>query len=230
MAGTVTFAKFKQQLKFEFGERTDLSSHADLGNLYGEWVNTAYLTLTTTDSIQGVRGHLYFPELMTEDTSQSTADGTKTLNTPSDTVYIEGIWDTTNDLVMDQIGWHQYKSYLGRGDSDSRGKPTEWIRRESYLFLHPTPDDVYACTIYYKKTPTVLTGVAVTEIGPEWDEAILKLAVVQGLMKLKRYEEAAIEKKGWVQLMYGLVGMYDIERRDRVNQIRINIYDRDYSF
>ena len=228
--GTETFASFKQLLKFELGERTDLSSHSDLGDIYGRWINLAYLTFTTTDKIQGVRGHLYFPELMTEDTSQSTADGTKTLNTPTGTVYIEGVWDTTNDVELENIGWAEYKSYTGKSDSNARSKPTEWTRRDDYLYLYPTPDATYACTIYYKKKPTALTGTNTTEIGSEWDEAILKLAVIFGLTKLKRYDEAAIEKKAWTQMMYGLVGMYDKERRDRNKQMRINTYDRNYSF
>ena len=158
MAGVDTFAVLKNKLKFELGERTDLSSHTDLSNLYGRWINVAYLTLTTSDSIQGVWGHLYLPELMTEDTSQSTSDGGQTLDMPSDAVYIEGVHDTTNDVELDRISWAEYKSYTGRSDSDSENKPTEWTRRTTYLYLYPTPDAVYACTIYYKKRPTALTG------------------------------------------------------------------------
>ena len=228
--GTETFATFRQQLKWELGERTDLSSHSDLGDLYGKWINLAYLTLTTTDSIQGVRGHLYFPELHVSDATQSTADGTAYISVTSGAVYVEGITDTTNDVEMENISWSEYKSYTGRADTDAEGKPTEWTRRGSYLYLYPTPDAVYACTIYYKKKPTVLTGVAATEIGAEWDEAILKLAVIFGLTKLKRYEEAIVEKKVWTEMMYGLVGMYNREKHDRSRDVGINASARNYSF
>jgi len=228
--GTETFKTLREQIKFELGERTDLSTHTDLGDLYGKWINLAYLTITTTDSIQGVRGHLYFPELMVEDTTQSTADGTQTLTTPTDAIYIEGICDTTNDIELENISWTEYKSYTGRNDSNAEAKPTEWTRRGSSLYLYPTPDATYACTIYYKKKPAVLTGTNATVIGAEWDEAILKLAVIFGLTKLKRYEEAAIEKKAWTQYMYGLVGMYDKEKKDRDKQLRIHVYDRNYNF
>ncbi|KKL53454.1 hypothetical protein LCGC14_2275280 [marine sediment metagenome] len=230
--GTVTFDKFVLQTKFELGERTDLSSHSDLGDLYEDWINMSYLTLTTSMKIKGVEGQLYFPELFTDDTSQSTTDGQAYINVPSDAVYIEGVWDTTNDIELENISWAEYKERTGRADSNAETKPTEWTRRGAKtggLYLHSTPDAIYAMTIYYYKTPTVLTGSAVTEIGPEWDEAILKHAVVTGLMKLKRYEEAAIEYKGWIQLMYGLMGMYDRERRDREEQLRIHVRDRSRS-
>lgn len=228
--GDYSFVTFKQMLKFEIGERTDLLAHSDLGDLYGRWINLAYLTLSTSMKIIGVEGQLYFPELFTEDTSQSTADGTKTLNTPSDAIYIEGVWDTTNDIELTNISWAEYKERSGRSDSNAETKPTEWTRRGTYLYLHSTPDSIYACTIYYKKKPTVLSDDDdVTVLGEEWDEAILKHAVVTGLMKLKRYDEAAIEYKGWIKLMYGLVGMYDRERRDREEQLKIHVRDRSRS-
>ena len=229
--GEVTFSEFKNYLKFELGERTDLSSWGDLGNLYGKWINLSYLTISTSTNIPGIKNQLYFPELHTNDATQSTADGTKTLNTPSDAIYVEGIWDTTNDVELRNISWPEYKERSGRSNADARAKPTEWTRRGSYLYLHSTPDDIYACTIYYKKKPAVLSADDdVTILGKEWDEAILKLGVVDGLAKLKRYEESAIEKKSWQQLMYGLLGMYDKERRDREEQLRINVRDRNYKF
>jgi len=228
--GTEIFDSLKKLLKFELGERTDLSTHTDLGDMYGKWINSAYLTLTTTDSIKGVRGHLYFPELHTSDATQSTSDGTAYIDVPTGTVYIEGVWDTTNDVGLENISWREYKSYTGRSDSNAENKPTEWVRRGSYIYLYPTPDATYACTVYYKKKPTVLTSSNATEIGAEWDEPILKLAVIFGLMKLKRYEEAAIEKKAWTEMMYGLVGMYNKEKHDRNRTGRINASSRNYSF
>ena len=228
--GTTTFSEFKDQLKFELGERTDLSSHSTLGDLYGDWIDLGYLTLVTSNDIQGVKRSLYFPELFTEDTSQSTADGTATVNKPTDALYVEGVIDTTSDFEMENISWKEYKGYTGRSNSDSRATPREWTRRGDLIYMHPTPDAVYAITIYYYKRPAVLTGTDVTAIGKEWDEAVLKLSVVFGLMKLKRYEEAAVEKKAWIQLLEGITGMYDKERRDRDRQLRVNVYDRNYRF
>ena len=63
--GEVTFAEFKNLLKFELGERTDLSSWGDLGNLYGKWINLSYLTISTSTNIPGIKNQLYFPELHT---------------------------------------------------------------------------------------------------------------------------------------------------------------------
>ena len=207
-----------------------MSSHSDLGDLYGDWINLAYITLCTSNDIQGVKRSLYFPELFTSDTSQSTADGTATVTKPTDALYIEGIHDTTSDFELENISWKEYKGYTGRADSNAEATPREWTRRGDTIYLHPTPDAVYALTIYYQKIPAVLTGTGTTDIGVEWDEAILKLAVVFGLMKLKRYEEAAIEKKAWIQLLEGITGMYDKERRDRDRQLRVNVYDRNYRF
>lgn len=229
--GSDTFVTFRQKLKFEFGERTDLLAHGDLGNLYGVWINLAYLTFTTSKDIQGVKRNLYFPELFTEDSSQSTADGTKTLNKPTTALYVEGIWDTTNDYELEQISWKEYKGYSGRSNSDARAVPREWTRRGDLIYLFPTPNDTYECTIYYFTKPTALSAdSSKTVIGSEWDEAILKLAVVYGLMKLKRYEEAAVEKKAWIQLIDAVSGSYDKERRDRDRQLRGSSRDRNYDF
>jgi len=215
--GDYTFSEFKSQLKFELGERTDLESHTDLSNLYGRWINTAYLTLTTKHKFWGLKRDFYFPPLHTDDASQSTTDGVAYVDVPGDSLYVEGIWDRTNDTVLENIGWKQYKGYTGRADTDAEGEPTEWARRGSSLYLYKTPDDAYALTIYYVKKIDKLDGTTyiTTELGEEWDEPILKLAVIQSLQRLKRYKEARDEKEEWVDMVSGLINIYAREERDR---------------
>jgi len=221
MAGDWTFAEFKALLKMELGEVDIYDSHSVMGDLPGEWINTAYMTLTTRDMFWGKRMALYFPELMTSDATQSTIDGRNYISTPSDCLHLEGLWDTTNDTQLKGISWKKYRTYSGRTDTDSEGEPTEYVRRGSRIYLYRQPDDTYAMTIYYRKRVNRLDGDSydTTEIGEEWDEPILRLAVVQSLIRLKRYDEVKIHKEEFHELVEGLASIYNNEKKDWDNRI-----------
>lgn len=223
--GDYTFTQFKDMLKFELGERTDLSSHSTLSNLYGCWINIAYRQLTTTDQIFGKKVKLFFPDLHTDDPSQSTTDGVAYVAVPDTALYVEGIWDRTSDVELDNISWAKYKSYTGRASATDEAAPTEWTRRGSRLYLYRTPNATYNLTIYYRRRVVNLDGADYNQtlIGSEWDEPILKLAVIYGLIKLKRYDEAKQEKAEWLETILGLSGIYFNDEFDRRHQLKPDI-------
>jgi len=214
MAGTYTFAEFKDMLKLELGETEGLDSHSSLGNLLGKWVNSAYIYLTTRYNLFGSKFKLYFPEL--EDmTTGDTVDGNAYISTPSSTFAVRSIYDQTSNVRLHNISLNDYMDYPDRADTDAESNPTEWVRHGTYIYLHPTPDAVYTLEVWRRKIPDVLTGTDSTAIGPEWDDIILKIAVVQSLIRLKQYEEASFHKQELADLITGIVGIYTSEETDR---------------
>ena len=224
MAGHYTYAQFKALLKAEMGEADQFESHSVMGDLYGEYVNVAYMTLTTRDMFWGKKVKLEFPELDGEDATQSTIDGRNYITFPSRGLYVEGIWNRTDDVPLKGISHKKYRGYTGRTDTTKESAPTQYARRGSRIYLYPQPDDEYAMTIYYRKKITRLDGSTYnyTEIGDEWDEPLLRLAVVQTLLKFKRYDEVKHHKEEFYELVGGLVSIYANEKKDWENQLTVS--------
>jgi hypothetical protein len=202
--GIKTFSEFQTDLKFELGQRTDLDSYLD------DWVNAAYIDLCTRNRFWESKfgGAFDFPELHVVDDSQATADGYAYVNTPSGVLYVEQIHDTTNDFILRGISWREYVEKTGRATAASEGKPKKWVRYGERIYLNPTPDSAYNLDISFRKVPAKMVNDSdVTDIGTEWDEVILKLAVIQSLMRLKEYEWAEIERKEWINLVSDRLGM-----------------------
>jgi hypothetical protein len=105
----------------------------------------------------------------------------------------------------------------------SRGTPTEYVRLGTSIYLSPTPDAATALTIYYRKVPAPLAATTdVTVLGTEWDEPILKLAVIRAHQALKEYDLAELEKKAWTEDVLGLMGIYNQEERAQEIVIGMN--------
>ena len=219
--GILKYTEFKAELKLQLGQRTDLDSLGGVDYI-GQWVNRAYLTLTTKNKIAGVSRRFYFPELETS-TASTTTDGDSTINVPSDCMVIRHIWDSTNDKKLRNISFDKYLSYPGRTDTTKENEPTQWVRNEDYIYLYPTPDDSYTLYIYYRKRPTVMSDDNdTTAIGAEWDEAILQLAVIQSLRRLKQYDQAKEEENAWEDLVRGIMEVYYQEELDSKEYVRID--------
>jgi len=219
--GILKYTEFKAELKLQLGQRTDLDSLGGVDYI-GQWVNRAYLTLTTKNKIAGVSRRFYFPELETS-TASTTTDGDSTINVPSDCMVIRHIWDSTNDKKLRNISFDKYLSYPGRTDTTKENEPTQWVRNEDYIYLYPTPDDSYTLYIYYRKRPTVMSDDNdTTDIGAEWDEAILQLAVIQSLRRLKQYDQAKEEENAWEDLVRGIMEVYYQEELDSKEYVRID--------
>lgn len=161
-----------------------------------------------------------FPELNVT-ANKTTVAQQAWVTVPTDMLITYTIHDTTNDRKLKGIGWREYMRRTGRADSDSADDPTHWVRYGGNYYLYPTPDAAYVLDVSYRKRPTALSAATdVTAIGAEWDEAILKLAVIQTLMRFKDYEPALVEKKEWLDMMASKIGIYTQELGDRGDYLK----------
>ena len=216
--GSKTFTTFQSDLLFELGQRDDLDSYKD------DWVNAAYLKLTTQNRFWGLRQDFYFPELETVDTTQDTVDGTAYINVPTNAIIVRDVFDDDNLRRLTNISWRQYIGYTDRADTDAEGPPTEWVRSGSKIYLHPTPDDAYDVSVYYRTRPTALSdGDDTTAIGAEWDEIIVQIAAILAHMKLGEFDKAAAKKSEFLDAVSGLIGIYDQEKKSR-KEVRVPSY------
>lgn len=223
--GTYTLANFTDSLTFELGQRSDVSTYV------ANWINQAYIDFTTRNKFWQLRfpKNFRFPELDT-DQPDVTIDGTAYVATPTDCLYPHTVHDDTNDKKLDNMVWRTYIKKTGRATATSEGKPAKWVRYGSRIYFHPTPDAAYTVTIYYRKIPAVMITGQTTAIQSIWDEPILKLAVIQSLMRLKEYDKATKEKAEWIDMMAGKLGVYDYEALDRNEFFAPDIQDIDYSY
>lgn len=230
MSGTFTFANFVDYLTMMFSERTDLASVGAV-NFYEKWVNMAYIRLTTRNRFWGLKKSFYFPELEVTSSALNTTAGTAYIVTPTDGLIIRDVWDSTNDVRLNNISHGTYIEYPGRAVTASRGKPTEWVRQGVNIYLYPTPDATYAMYAYYRKVPAVLTSTNTTVIGKEWDEVILQMAYIIGKEWLGEYDKAEAQKKELAESLAGIIGVYDSEemaRRDIAKPDNMSLLDVGY--
>ena len=214
--GTYTLDVFRDGLQFELGQRTDVKSPT---NWYTTWINTAYIGLTTSHLLPEIGKVFVFPELMVDNAgATTTTDGTAYITTPTDALYVEYLWDSTHDRLLKWMSWDDYMNTSGRADTNAEGDPTRYTRRGTKIYLSPTPgttgDVLY---VYYRKRPHVLDGSTynTTVLSDEWDEPILKLALIQSLRRLKEYDFAEMEKKAWVEDVAGKIRIYGREELNR---------------
>ena len=221
--GVQQFSEFKDELQVEMGENTALTSLGGI-NFYGRWINSAYITLATQNKMWGIRRSFTFPELEDIETDV-TVDGSATIDCPSDALIIRHVWDSTNDVKLIGIPFATYITYSGRADTSAEGKPTQWVRNGDNIYLYPTPDDEYTIYTYYRKRPAKLVDDDdTTVIGVEWDEPILRLAKSLALRKLQQYDEAKKEKEEFIDMIRGIVGIYDQESYDRQQHRQLGPY------
>ena len=212
--GTLTFDGFLDYLAMGFGERTDLASLNGV-NYYNKWLDMAYIRLTTRNRFWGIKKSFYFPELETDDGGSNTTAGAAHISTPTDALIIREVWDSTSDVILNNISTRKYIEYPGRAVTASRGKPTEWVRRGKYLYFHPTPDAVYSMVTYYRKVPALITTGKMSAIGTEWDEVILQMAYIIGKEWLGEYDKANAMKQSLAESFAGIIGIYDLEEMAR---------------
>lgn len=212
------FSSFCDYLKLELGQRTDLETPV---NYYQIWINAAYISLTTRDKLFGMNKSFWFPQLETSCTATTTI-GVAYVLLPEDALIVRRVMNTTDNTYLKPITKDEYYRRLSKTVTASRDTPTEYVRLGTSIYLSPTPDAATALTIYYRKIPAVLSETTdVTVLGPEWDEPILKLAVIQAHQRLKEYDLAELEKKAWTEDVLGLMGVYNQE--ERANEVIIGM-------
>jgi len=212
--GAKTLAEFRSDLvTFPLSNREDLTTAQK-----SAFINHAYIDFTTRNQFWGLKvpAEFEFPELKTVDPSRATVANSPYISAPSDCLYLYTIWDSTNDRNLHWYSWGEYVQKRGRGTAASYNKPKKWTRFGNRIYFYPTPDDVYALTLYYRKRPAEMSADAdVTAIDSMWDEPIQILSGIQAMMRFKQYEHADAEKKDWLEMMAGKFGLYAREQRDR---------------
>jgi hypothetical protein len=214
--GTYTYQNFQDYLKFNLGQRTDIVTY--LGN----WVNQAYVDLTTKNKFWDLKmpTNFDFPELRTSTTATTTA-GTPYIVSPTDLLYIRHIHNDTSDMKLDKIRFMEYVRDTGRATSNSYSKPLQWIRDGGNIYLYPTPDATYTLSVYYRKRPAAMSATTdTTVIGAEWDEPILWLATVQACMRLNDFDKMKIWLEALVESLSSKLGIYAKEEVDTADKFR----------
>jgi len=213
--GSLSFDTMKEMMKFRAGNNAALTAAGDSSlNYFGIWINSAYRQLCTQNDILGMKKRLYFPQLMTS-TTKTTTDGTAYVTMPTSCLYISDVYDTTNNRNLDWIPWREYLEHTDRTSTTSEGEPTEWSRHDTNIYLHPTPDTTgETLTIYYKKLVADLSGSGTTDIGAEWDDAILELAAYKMFVFLHDVDRVKWCKEAFLEMAVGLADLYFKEEKD----------------
>ena len=190
-------------------------------NLYGIWINLAYKELCAKDKIWDINYHFDFPELKTSDTSQDTVDGTQYISVPDDCLYIIGVEDTENDTYLTWKPWSWFMGQKGKADTAQEGQPKFWSRYGAYIYLRPTPDDAYDMAVWYRKRASELTDDDDTiDLGEEWDDIVFEMAAYKGYRWLGQWDDAKNCKDAATEMIKGLVGIYDKEKRSLNERIK----------
>jgi hypothetical protein len=223
--GSETFVNMKTYVKLHFGNNDAWSTPTDY---YGVWVNKAYNRIATQGTFFGVSVRM--PQLETSET-KATVDGQAYVTTPTDALCVMDVYDTTNNVLLDNVTWHDYLENTDRATATYEGKPEEWVRSGSYIYLYPTPDAVYTMRIYYHKIPAAMVlDAATSELGNEWDEPIITLAAYIGKTWTMDYEGAKILRDEFKEQVTGIMGVYDAEEKSRNEHLYVDESYRDRSY
>lgn len=226
--GSIGFDTMCAEVKLRMGNRGDLQPYNattnPAGNLAGTdyyqlWVNQAYRHICSATNLFGIARKVIIPELETM-TTVATVANTATIGLPTGFTIVRHIFDTTNNTRVRWISEAHYLNYADRAMTSAYSKPNEWCRIGTYIYLHPTPADVYNLEVYYKKLPSDLTGEVVTEINASWDEAIITLATYKGMMKMRETDMANAVKAELTGLIADILPPIHEEERDRQEWIR----------
>lgn len=211
------FDEFNAHLKFQLGKRPDLED-VDGTNMYDLWINTAYKWLTTRNRFWKVRMNFYFPEMEGIDSSKSTSDGVAYVSVPDNTLFVREVFNTTSKQGLDWMSSKAYLQCTDRADTNAEGPPREWTTigdnsGGKYLYFHPTPDTTYSLELLRRRWPAALTGTNTTQIGEEWDEAILLLGAHIGHDWMGEAEEAERKKASFIDYCGSIIGVYRHEEK-----------------
>lgn len=225
-----TFGNFKDYLKVQMGNAGDFESVGGT-NLYGVWINAARRRLSTQNRFWDFKRNFKFPSLY-DSASDATVDGTAYIDVPTGALYVEYIYDETNDVALSYIKNKQYFSYTDRSDTDNEGEPKEYTRRGSYIYLHPTPDDAYTLSVYYRAfLQDLAADSAVSGLGEEWDDVILQLAAYIGFMWINDYDNATQRQGEVLWMLKNRIGIYDNEEKGiRGRNLQASAKMSDYGF
>jgi hypothetical protein len=211
--GTWNLSDFKSILKLRMGNSDVWDAY------YGDMVNSAYKYLCSLDTIPGTKKKLVFPDLDSAEL-KNTVYGQTYVSTPSATLYVNEVYDRTNNTHLEWIPYVQYASKSDTATTTAYGKPTLWTRRGDYIFLYPTPDAVYSIAVDYRGLPANMTISDTTDLATEWDNVVLELAVFTARNWIGEPEKAKIAKDLAFELASGICDVYNNEEKARRESVR----------
>lgn len=223
------FDELTAHLKLKFRQRTDLASVGGV-NFYEKWINDGYKWLTTRDRFWNRKLNFKFPQLEEIYTALATTEDTAYATIPSSTLYTMEMYDRTSTVALNWMNPKDYIRRTDRADSNSYSSPQEWCRLGAYYYFWPTPDAAYNLDILRRKIPDPLDGTNTTEIGEEWDSAILYLSAWIGYDWLGEVARADRERENFMEYTDGLIGIYYNEEKAGHKQYGIHAQARDYSY
>lgn len=208
-----------------FQNRTEFSSISGF-DFFSEWLNKALQQITATESLPLARPALKFrfPELEVV-TDLVTETGIDHIHAPADCLILRHVFDKDTPYKLTWIPLRQYVSYLDREDTGARGNPREYHRDGSIIWLHPTPDKVYNLEGWMRKRHRLWEGDDSTEIGSEWDDAIIELAAYKAYTWVGEKDRADAAKETYLEIAQSIVkNSYSEEMRS------LNIYPDPFYF
>lgn len=225
-----SYTNFKSYLKVRFSQRPDLED-VDGSNMYEVWLKEAQVWLTTRNRFWQYKLNFYFPELEDINTSMTTTAGTAYVTDPTATYIIREAFDLTNKQPLNWMHPKDYIRRMDRADSNARGKPLQWVRLDGKTFFWPTPDGAYNIEVLRRKHVTQFSAAADTSnIGPEWDSAILNLAAHLGHTAQGEDSKADRAKGLFLDHIEGVIGVYYHEFKAGHQILGMNPYAKDYEF
>lgn len=166
--GALDLSDFRGELDLIFGDRSITNEET----IFNRWINFGYLEIT---------GALDFEELEEHDDTITTSASDDEYGAPTDALAIKLIKDLTNDQTLEWVS----KPDLFRRPVGGEGEPLYWTRHKGDIYLRPTPDGAYNLRIFYKKSPTLLSGNGdQTVLQDMWDQAIVYFSASHGFMML----------------------------------------------
>jgi hypothetical protein len=229
MADNLNFEELEAHLKLKFMARDDVES-VDGTNFFQEWVNKAYKWLVTRDRFWEIKFNYRFPQLEVIDTSQTLTASTAYLTIPDKTLYTLEIYDSTEKRALDWMDPREYLRKTDRADTNAYTDPSHWTHIETYYYFWPTPDAANSLEILRRKIPDPLTGTGTTDIGEEWDEAILYLASWIGHDWLGEIELADRAKDNFTEYVKGLIAIYYNEEKAGHKTYGLSAQSKRYDF
>jgi hypothetical protein len=180
----------------------NLGNRTDLADYIKEWINSTYMDLITTGKFPEAAHFAPIPI--------PALDGTYPFNTaasdpdyvvPTDFLFPISLRDTTNNnpLRLKDIRWYDRKR------STVIGKAYNYAIYGSFILLNPTPDNVYAMVLRYRKKlllPILVNDGDTPVVGEEWHEGIVLGATYRGARSLN-YPEATRWHDDWKAFIVG---------------------------
>jgi len=221
--GALAYDDLKAIVKLRLGSKTTWDDISGV-DYHGVLVNQAYKQLTSAHRLPILGKSFVFPQLHVS-TTDVTVAGNGYIAVPDFTLRVRHVYDATSKNKLDWMPLSWYVSQTDRADSTSRGAPAKWNRDGNRIYLHPTPDAVYSLEVWYRRVVENLDTGQATLIGAEWDDAIIALAAYKGHLWMGDYEKVKADKDEYIDIVTGLIGVYNKEEMDRNEHI---LPDPDY--